>query len=72
MYHNTYIWMGTADPFYFLLIGLLGLFINFLPSFIAFSRNHPNQVAILILNILFGWTGLGWIILLIWALSNRR
>jgi len=70
MYHDTYVWMGTVNPLWVFLMGLGFLFISFIPSFIAVSRNHPNRVAIVILNILFGWTGLGWIILLIWSLTR--
>lgn len=38
------------------------------PSWIAFSRNHPNRWVILVINIVFGGTILGWCIALVWAL----
>ncbi len=41
----------------------------FLPSIIAFRRNHHNRIAILALNVLLGWTGLGWIAALVWSLT---
>lgn len=47
---------------------LLSLFLYFLPAFLA--RNKPNFTSILILNILAGWTFIGWIIALIWAISS--
>ncbi len=56
-------------------IGLLVIFIisstlYFLPSIIAFNRGHINKVVILILNLFLGWTLVGWIISLIWALTG--
>ena len=47
---------------------LVSLFLYFLPAFLA--RNKPDFTSILILNILAGWTFIGWIIALIWALSS--
>lgn len=47
---------------------LLSLFLYFLPAFLA--RNKPNFTSILILNILAGWTFIGWIIALVWAISS--
>lgn len=49
---------------------LVSLFLYFLPSYLA--RNKANFTAILILNILAGWTFIGWIIALVWALSPGR
>lgn len=47
---------------------LVSLFLYFLPAFLA--RNKPNFMSILILNILAGWTFIGWIIALVWAISS--
>ena len=52
------------------IILLVSLFLYFLPSYLA--RNNANFTAILILNILAGWTFIGWIIALVWALSPGR
>lgn len=38
------------------------------PSVIAFSRGHPNRWIILLINIVFGGTVLGWGVALFWAL----
>lgn len=43
----------------------LGLYL--LPSIVAFCRHHQNSPAILILNLLLGWTGIGWVVALVWA-----
>ena len=49
---------------------LLGLVVYFAPSMIARSRRHPSLVAIRVLNLLLGWTFLGWVVSLVWAYSG--
>ncbi len=48
---------------------LVSLFLYFLPAFLA--RNKPNFTAILLVNLFLGWTFIGWIVALIWALSSE-
>ena len=43
------------------------LFLYFLPSFIAWRRNHRNTAAIVVVNLLLGWSFIGWIAALVWA-----
>jgi hypothetical protein len=54
------------------IIGLLlmGL-IYFLPAFIAQSRQAENLSGIVIVNLLLGWTGIGYLAALIWACADR-
>ena len=52
------------------MIELLPLFVFILylaPFMVAAARNHESLIAILILNVLFGWTVIGWIAILFWA-----
>jgi Superinfection immunity protein len=49
----------------------IAMSIYFLPAIIAGFRNHHNTAAILILNLLLGWTGIGWIASLVWSATNR-
>lgn len=53
----------------FLDIGLVTIFVvlYFLPSFIALVREHKNRLAIFLLNLLLGWTVLGWVGSLVWS-----
>ena len=46
------------------------LYVYFFPSVIAKSRNKKNYWAIWVLNLFFGWTLIGWVASLIWALNN--
>jgi uncharacterized membrane protein YqaE (UPF0057 family) len=41
----------------------------FLPAIIAYNSKKRNAGAILALNILLGWTLIGWVVALIWALA---
>ena len=41
----------------------------FVPTWIAGARNHHNQYAILALNLFLGWTFVGWVVALVWALT---
>lgn len=49
------------------ILGLLGLFIYFIPSLVANKRQHIQKTSILLLNIFLGWTFVGWVVALIWA-----
>ncbi len=52
-----------------LLAFAIGLVVYFLPTIIAFKRGKRNRGAILALNLFLGWSLLGWVISLVWALS---
>jgi hypothetical protein len=52
---------------------LLFLFVPyFLPTIIAIARKKTNVGPILLVNFLLGWTVVGWIIALVWAVSTER
>ncbi len=42
----------------------------FLPTILAAQRGH-RVTGILLLNLFFGWTGIGWFALLLWALLSE-
>jgi hypothetical protein len=46
---------------------VLVAFLYFVPAAFAAHRGHPNKGAIFVLNLLLGWTYLGWVVALIWA-----
>jgi len=50
------------------LAGALALFLYMLPTIIA--RHKANVLAIFVFNMFFAWTGVGWIIALIWACTK--
>src|SRR5688572_12949173 len=48
----------------------LFLAVYFLPTIVALARGHHNAVAILLLNLFLGWTGIGWILALVWSATT--
>jgi hypothetical protein len=51
-----------------IILGTVMLGIYFLPTIVAWGKR--NETAILVLNLLLGWSGLGWVIALVWALKE--
>lgn len=43
-----------------------------LPTSIALWREHRNTGGVFILNLFLGWTLVGWVIALIWAVHHER
>lgn len=43
----------------------------FTPTVLAVGRQHRSALAIGALNILLGWTLLGWLVALIWSLTGN-
>ncbi len=55
----------------FYLFGFFGLLVlYFVPSVVASRRNHPNLGTISLLNIFTGWTGIGWLVVMVWAFRD--
>ena len=46
-------------------IVLIGIY--FVPTIIAAIRQHHNGIPIFLVNILLGWTFIGWVVALIWS-----
>jgi hypothetical protein len=40
------------------------------PSIVASVRSHHNLGAIIAVNVLLGWTFIGWVVALVWALAD--
>ncbi|MBN1928361.1 MAG: superinfection immunity protein [Chlorobiaceae bacterium] len=65
---RSWVWSTTSSvPFILLNVFLWAFY--FIPSMIAWTRKHRSLPAIIALNILLGWTGLGWIGAFVWSLS---
>jgi hypothetical protein len=54
-----------------LVVGTPLLAINFLPTIIAGVRKVRNFGWILTINLLLGWTVIGWVVALIWAFRDE-
>lgn len=61
---------GEAAAVIGIIIGILiAIVLYFIPTVIAFFRGHHNAVAIFGLNLLLGWTFIGWVASLVWSLT---
>ena len=49
---------------------IVAVFFYFLPAYLAYTHGHHNTVAIFALNLLLGWTVIGWVGALVWALTR--
>jgi hypothetical protein len=58
-----------TNPVLTVIVGLLAIAVLFLPAIVANQKKHKQYNSILLINILFGWTIIGWLIALIWAIS---
>jgi hypothetical protein len=61
--------MLLPGVFFFPIFGF-GFVMYFLPSIIAFARSKRDTTAILLLNIFLGWSVIGWIVALVWAVKT--
>jgi hypothetical protein len=58
-------------PFWGLPFSLIGLVVYFVPTIIAAVRRSKSILGIILLNVLAGWTFIGWVIALIWSLVGE-
>jgi hypothetical protein len=42
----------------------------FLPSIIALIKSKRDTLAIFLLNLFLGWSVIGWVVALVWAVKN--
>ena len=48
----------------------LGILVYFLPAINGYTRKHPKRDLILLVDLLLGWSLIGWLIALIWSYSG--
>ena len=58
-----------AAGLFLVFLGIVFL-LYFLPTIVALCRGHHNFAAIAALNFFLGWTFLGWVIAMVWALTQ--
>lgn len=55
---------GSYVPF-----GLVSLILYLLPTIVVLARRKKNVLGPILVNVLLGWTVVGWIAALVWALT---
>ncbi len=61
---HALLWLGVA------IVGIAALVVYFLPALIALNYGIRRKGAISTLNLLLGWTFLGWAGALVWAIAE--
>ncbi|GLR65559.1 hypothetical protein GCM10010909_02370 [Acidocella aquatica] len=57
--------------FMLLILAILGFLLYFLPCIISGNRNATNGGAVFMVNLLFGWTLIGWLVAMIMAITAQ-
>jgi Superinfection immunity protein len=60
--------MHLFASFFFPFFGF-GFVLYFLPTIVAAARSKRDTMSIFVLNFFLGWTAIGWVIALVWALK---
>lgn len=60
-------WIGLILYVGIMLVISVGFYI--IPTVVAAVRKHQNVAAIAALNLLLGWTLLGWVVAMVWSLT---
>jgi hypothetical protein len=62
---------SNAVQIYMIIAGIVVALGYLVPTVIARNRRHPNARSITALNVMLGWTLIGWIAALAWALLGK-
>lgn len=54
------------------IVGVIGFLFYFAPSILAMLGNNDSASGVIVMNIFLGWTFIGWVIALVWALSGPK
>jgi Superinfection immunity protein len=46
------------------------LSVYFIPTIVAAARHHHNAIPIILVNVLLGWSCIGWIVALVWSFTS--
>lgn len=63
---------GLVGVLLYGLFGVAAILLYFLPVIIASRTDHPHTSGIGLLNTFLGWTLLGWVVALVWAVTASR
>ena len=62
----------TTDSVSRMLAGMVLLIIYLLPAINGYSKKHGSRAMILVVNVLLGWTLIGWVIALAWSAGGEN
>ena len=59
---------SRSGQLFFVWFAVLGIALYMAPTWVAVSERHPHAAPICVVNVMLGWTLLGWTVALVWAL----
>ena len=62
--------MANLLPAFFFPFFGFGFVMYFLPSIVALARSKRDIAGIVLLNFFLGWTMIGWVVALVWAVKT--
>lgn len=51
-------------------LAMSSIALYFMPALIAWHRHHPRLMPIMVLNFIGGWTVVGWVVAIVWAVTS--
>ena len=63
---------GAVFGSFLFVLFVLGVAAYFIPAIIALVRRKSNTLAIFLLNLFLGWSLIGWVVALVWAVSKDQ
>ena len=64
--------LGAGGLTLVVLVLLAATVLYFLPTVVAAARHKRNALAIFLLNLFLGWSGIAWVVALVWAVTIDR
>ncbi|NTW84185.1 MAG: superinfection immunity protein [Chlorobiaceae bacterium] len=64
--HNSFLTSAMLNVLFF-----SAIIMYFLPTIVAMLRDHRQKLQVFILNLLAGWTFVGWIVAIVWACEKK-
>jgi len=55
---------------FLILLVIIGIVIYFIPTIVALNKKHVNTTPIILVNVLLGWSLIGWVVALVWAFKK--
>ena len=53
-----------------IVLALVGLY--FVPTMVALFRHAKHSAAIVVINLLLGWTVVGWLVAFVWSCTSEK
>lgn len=64
--------MKSIETIFEIIVLIVVLMIYMLPSILVFFRKKSNWLLITVINILLGWTFIGWVVLMMEAFTSDK